>query len=97
MVLDAIVNPDGTLIAKVPRALWGKKVQLTIIEQEERPSLCQDLGSIAAHGASEDNNRESLAQWEAMSAILKEVDKLDIPRRTIGAILHDLHEFRETD
>lgn len=35
MTLEAIVKEDGTLIAQVPRSLWGKKITIQI--QEERP------------------------------------------------------------
>ncbi len=98
MVLDAIVNPDGMLIATVPKALWGKEVQLTIVEkafQKETSSLHQD--STVAYDASEDDKSQCLAQWEAISAIFKEADKRDIPHRTIDEILQDIHEFREAE
>ena len=35
MTLYAEVKEDGTLIAKAPRSLWGKKVKITL--QEEKP------------------------------------------------------------
>jgi len=37
MVLDAIVKEDGTLIAKAPKPLWGKRVQI-IVRQRRRQS-----------------------------------------------------------
>lgn len=98
MVLDAVVQEDGTLIAKAPKVLWGKKVQLTIKEkplQEEILPVSQE--NTTAHDGDEDDKSASLTQWEEMSAIFKEVDKLDIPHRTIDAILHELHEFRESE
>ena len=79
MVLDAIVKEDGTLIAKVPKSLRGKKVKITI--HEEKPKK---------------RKQKKLSQWEEISAVLKEADKLDIPRRTIDEILDDLHTFRES-
>ena len=30
MTLDAVVQNDGTLIAKVPKSFWGKQVKVTI-------------------------------------------------------------------
>jgi len=39
---------------------------------------------------------EKLSQWEKMSAILEDVDSLDVPRRTIDEILDDIHTFRES-
>jgi hypothetical protein len=98
MVLNAIVKPDGTLIANVPKILWGKHVQLTIVEkpvQEDSPAFPQE--NPVTHDADENKNSESLAQWEAMSAIFHEADQLDIPRRSIDAILQDIHEFRESE
>jgi hypothetical protein len=32
MVIDAIVKEDGTLIAKAPKLLWGKRVKIIIRE-----------------------------------------------------------------
>ena len=32
MLMEAIVKDDGTLIAKVPKSLWGKKIHITIAE-----------------------------------------------------------------
>jgi hypothetical protein len=41
MILDAIVKEDGTLIAKAPESLKGKKVRIKIIlkEKGEKKSL----------------------------------------------------------
>jgi len=41
MILDAIVKEDGTLIAKAPESLRGKKVRIKIIlkEKKEKRSL----------------------------------------------------------
>ena len=36
MILDAIVKEDGTLIAKAPESLRGKKVRIKIILKEKR-------------------------------------------------------------
>ncbi len=95
MVLDAVVKDDGTLIAKAPKSLWGKRVRVQIKEERRKTKpqktiTTPDLLSISAS----QENQESLAQWEAISAIFTEADKLDIPRRTIDEILHDIHEFR---
>ena len=102
MTLHAEVKEDGTLVAKAPKSLWGKKVKITL--QEEKPKKRkQKIGEkISQRGKNikspaHEDNRESLAQWEKMSAILKEVDQLDIPRRTIDEILRDLHELRESE
>ena len=80
MVLDAIVKEDGTLIAKVPKSLRGKKVKITI--HEEKPKK---------------RKQKKLSQWEEMSAILKEIDALDLPQREFGDILAELREFKETE
>lgn len=38
MVLEAIVKEDGTLIAKAPKALWGKKFEIIVnTESKSRP------------------------------------------------------------
>ena len=104
MTLYAEVQEDGMLIAKAPKSLWGKKVKIMIQEAKRTRHEPKNIGSqenIAKHGKTPksretQDNRESLAQWEKMSAILKEVDQLDIPRRTVDEILHDLHELRES-
>ena len=36
MVLDAIVKEDGTLVAKAPKSLCGKKVKITIHEEKSQ-------------------------------------------------------------
>jgi len=40
---------------------------------------------------------KELSNWSAISALLKEADKLDIRRRKLSDILHDLQTFRETE
>ncbi len=36
MVLDAIVKEDGTLIAKAPKSLWGKKIKISVLEKKSK-------------------------------------------------------------
>lgn len=36
MILNAIVSKDGTLIAKVPKRLWGKQVKVTILKKTRK-------------------------------------------------------------
>ena len=90
------------LIAKAPKPLWGKKVKIMIQEEKGTRRKPKKIGSqenIPKHGktpksSETEDNRESLAQWEKMSAILKEARELDIPRRTSEEILHDLYVLR---
>ncbi len=39
MIRDAIVKEDGTLIAKVPRSLSGKKIKITLGEKGKKKDL----------------------------------------------------------
>lgn len=43
MVLDAIVKEDGTLIAKAPKSLWGKKIKIIIDPEESSASSRKKL------------------------------------------------------
>jgi len=105
MTLYAEVKEDGTLIAKAPKSLWGKKVKIMI--QEEKPAQRKSKKivpkeNIPKHGKrvkspESEDNKESLAQWEKISAILSEARTLDIPRRTSDEILHDLHVLRGSE
>ncbi len=74
MILDAVVEKDGTLIAKAPKSLKAKKVKILVKQNDHRGS-----------------------NWDAISAVLKEADKLDLRRRKLGDILHDLRTFRESE
>ena len=73
MILDAEIKEDGTLVAKVPRTLIGKKVRIVI----------------------KDKNKAS-SNWNALSAIFSEADRLNIPRRSLKEILDDVKAFRES-
>ncbi len=90
MTLDTIVKEDGTLIIKTPESLWGKKVKVHV--QEEQRTAKPKSSPITE----EQENQASLAQWEQIKAILRDVNQLDFPRQTIEEILHDLHELRES-
>ncbi len=39
MICNAIVKEDGTLIAKVPKSLSGKKIKITLEEKGEKKDL----------------------------------------------------------
>ena len=39
MKLDAIVKKDGTLIAKAPKSLRGKKIKIILEEKEKNKSI----------------------------------------------------------
>ena len=90
MTLDTIVKEDGTLIIKTPESLWGKKVKVHVQEEQRTANSYSFLFS------EEQENQASLAQWEQIKAILRDVNQLDSPRQTIEEILHDLHELRES-
>jgi hypothetical protein len=81
MTLYAEVKEDGTLIAKAPKSLWGKKVKITVLEEKPKKP----------------KQKKKLSQWEEISAVLEEARTLDIPRRTIDEILADLRDFRESE
>jgi len=81
MVLDAEVKADGTLVAKAPKSLHGKKVKITV--REEKPKKPKQY--------------KKVSQWEEISAILEEARTLDIPRRTFDEILADLRNLRESE
>ena len=52
MTLDAIVKEDGTLIAKIPKALWGRKVTVTIQDnppKSRRPRKQDAIAAIPRH------------------------------------------------
>ena len=56
MVMEAIVKEDGTLIADVPKSLWGKKIHITITESVPEKQKTQtptqwDAISAALHDA----------------------------------------------
>lgn len=99
MTLDAIVKEDGTLIATAPKSLWGKQVIVTIREKKPKRRKISGKPALKKGIAPLENvsdNQESLTQWEKMKAVLQEINQLDLPKRTIDEILHDLHELRES-
>ena len=56
MVMEAIVKDDGTLIADIPKSLWGKKIHITIAESAPEKREAQapsqwDAISSALHDA----------------------------------------------
>ena len=98
MTLDAIVKEDGTLIINTPESFWGKKVKVRVqAEQRNAKPRTPAVKPKSSPITEEQENQASLAQWEQIKAILHDVDHLDFPRRTIEEILHDLHEFRESE
>lgn len=47
MIVDAIVKEDGTLIAKVPKSLSGKKVKIIVkAEESKKPSNWEAISAI---------------------------------------------------
>ncbi len=47
MIVDAIVKEDGTLIAKVPKSLSGKKVKIIVkAEESKNPSNWEAISAI---------------------------------------------------
>ena len=74
MTLDAMIQEDGTLIAKLPKAFSGKRVKITISAE----------------------TTSHLSQWEHMSAMLQEIDELNLPQRTHEEILNELRVLKET-
>jgi hypothetical protein len=42
-MMEAIVKDDGTLIADIPKALWGKKVYITVSESAPTGQKTQAL------------------------------------------------------
>ena len=97
MTLDAVVKDDGTLIIKTPQSFWGKQVKVQLQEEQRKTKpRTSSAKPTPAPITEEQENQASLAQWEQIQAVLRDVDQLDFPRRTIEEILHDLREFRES-
>jgi hypothetical protein len=103
MTLSAEVKDDGTLVTKVPKSLRGKRVKIVIQEQKSRRRKSEKIDSKkktsiqdnkALKSPEAEDNKESLAQWEKISAIINAAKELDIPRRTSEEILHDLYVLR---
>ena len=40
--------------------------------------------------------QKSLTQWNAITAVLNDADRLNVPQRSPDEILEDLHSFRES-
>lgn len=97
MTLNAIVKEDGTLIINTPQSFWGKKVKVQVQEEQRNTTPRTPAAKPESSPVTEEQeNQASLAQWEQIKAILRDIDQLDFPQRTIEEILHDLHEFRES-
>ena len=97
MTLDAVVKDDGTLIIKTPQSFWGKQVKVQLQEEQRKTKPRTSAAKPTSSPITEEQeNQASLAQWEQIQAVLRDVDQLDFPRRTIEEILHDLREFRES-
>ena len=97
MVLETTVNEDGILMIKTPKSLWGKNVKVHV--QEKRHTVKPRKPGIKPTSSpltENHDNQASLAQWKSIQVVLQEIDRLELPQRTIEEILHDLHEFRET-
>jgi hypothetical protein len=46
MILNATVNQDGTLNAKIPKALWGQQVTISITSKIESTSSWDNISEI---------------------------------------------------
>jgi hypothetical protein len=46
MILNATVNPDGTLNAMIPKFLWGKPVTISIFPQVKSQSSWESISDI---------------------------------------------------
>lgn len=78
LTLNAEIKEDGTLLANIPQALWGKKVKITIHEKKIRQKY-----------------PDTLSQWDALTKVFQEADRLDFPRRASEEILDEIHALRE--
>ena len=85
---ECTLHPDMKKSSGIVPEYLDEPADPDYIEKKRHPS---------AHDVAEDDKSENLAQWEAISAILQEASTLDIPRRSIDEILHDIHEFRESE
>jgi hypothetical protein len=74
MIIHAEVNQDGSLRASLPPQFRGKKVVLSVVNEETYAT----------------------SNWQAISAALREVDKLPLQHRHIDDILADLRTMRES-
>ncbi len=83
MILNAVVNKDGTLNTKFPKSLWGKKVILSVRKEKES-------------GADKKKSRAK-SNWDEILKVFEKADKLDFPRKTHEEILREIREFRETE
>jgi hypothetical protein len=46
MILNATVNPDGTLNAMIPKFLWGKQLTISITPQAESQHSWESINDI---------------------------------------------------
>jgi hypothetical protein len=99
MVLDAIVNEDGMLVAKAPKALWGKRVKVIVREKKRAQDQIASKPALEREPATSKNvadNQTSLTQWEKIKRALHDVDALNLPEREFSDILTELQTFKET-
>jgi len=60
MTLDAVVNDDGTLVAKAPRYLRGRKIRIVIKDKNKSLSNWNEIATILRKADRLDTPRRGL-------------------------------------
>lgn len=62
MIIDAIVHEDGTLIAKVPESLHGKRIKITLLENKQSLQMWNEIAAILKESDALDIPKRSITE-----------------------------------
>jgi len=99
MYIQAQIDENGMVKVSDP-GLWGNTVVMTVVETKKQPAANETEAQPTTpemeewiHDAQTWKGAKE-TDWEAIKAIVREMDKLDFPRRSHEEIIRDLHEIR---